>query len=215
MGDPTVLINNAGVAFGKSILDTTERDLNITFKVNSFSHYYLAHAFLPHMVKNNHGMVVTVASAAGYVTAPNMVDYASSKAAAVSFHEGLSAELPTVYNAPKVRTVLMCQGYTRTALFQGFKAGDPFFNYTLYPETVAESIVKAVLAGKSQHIFLPGMGRYVSMAVRSWSEWAQYGLRKRTVDLMKGWKGRLVDQGDEKSEVKKGLEESVELINGE
>ena len=93
LGDPTVLINNAGICKGKTILDTTEADLRLTFGVNSFSHYFLAHQFLPSMVANNHGMIVTVASLAAYVCAPSLVDYASSKAAALSFHEGLSAEL--------------------------------------------------------------------------------------------------------------------------
>ena len=50
LGHPTVLINNAGCARGKTILDTTERDLNLTFRVNAFAHYYLAQQFLPAMV---------------------------------------------------------------------------------------------------------------------------------------------------------------------
>ena len=71
------------------------------------------------MVRTNHGMVVTVASAAAYVTAPRIVDYSAPKAAALAFHEELSAELTTLYNAPKVCAVVMCQGYTRAAV-RGF-----------------------------------------------------------------------------------------------
>jgi short-subunit dehydrogenase len=41
------------------------------------------------MIAKNHGMVITVASLAAYVTAPNLVDYTASKAAALVFHEGL------------------------------------------------------------------------------------------------------------------------------
>jgi len=58
------------------------------FNVNTLSHYFLAQEFLPSMVRANHGMVVTVASAAAYITAPRMVDYSASKAAALAFHEG-------------------------------------------------------------------------------------------------------------------------------
>lgn len=108
-GNPTVLINNAGCARGKSILDSSEKDIQLTFNVNAISHYYLAQQFLPAMIAKNHGSIVTVASMAGYVCAPNMVDYASSKAAALAFHEGLTAELATVYKAKRVRTVLMAQ----------------------------------------------------------------------------------------------------------
>jgi len=198
LGNPTVLINNAGVARGRTILDSTEKDINLTFKVNAFAHYYLAQEFLPHMVKNNHGMVVTVASLAGWLTAPSMVDYASSKAAAISFHEGLAAELVTHYKAPKVRTVLMCQGYTRTALFEGF-AGK-----ALYPETVADEIVKAVLAGKSKHMALPETAWHIVPRVRSMPLWLQYSIRKKTSNLMTNWKGRQVAQPSEAQEKKDG-----------
>lgn len=71
-------------------------------------------------------MIVTVASLAAYVTAPDMVDYAASKVAALAFHEGLAAELKSRYGAERVRTVVVNQGYTKTALFEGFKSGNRF-----------------------------------------------------------------------------------------
>jgi short-subunit dehydrogenase len=183
-----VLVNNAGVARGKTILESTEKDINLTFKVNAFAHYYLAQQFLPGMIAKNHGMIVTVASLAGYVSAPSMVDYAASKASAVTFHEGLAAELVTHYKAPKVRTVLMCQGYTRTALFEGFDSK------ALHPETVAEEIVKAVLGGKSKHMCLPETAWLIAPRLRSLPVWMQYGMRKRMDNMMRNWKGRQVAQ---------------------
>jgi len=207
LGNPTILINNAGVARGKTILDTTEKDLNLTFKVNTFAHYYLAQQFLPSMVERNHGMIVTVASLAGYITAPSMVDYAASKSAAVAFHEGLSAELVTHYKAPKVRTVLMCQGYTRTKLFEGFDSK------ALFPETVAEEIAKAVLGGKSKHMVLPELTWGIAPRLRGFPLWMQYGARKRMDNMMRGWKGRQVVQPSEKEE--KRVEDSTVLVDGE
>lgn len=153
-------------------------------------------------------MIVTVASLAAYLPAPNMVDYAASKAAALSFHEGLAAELATHYKADKVRTVVMCQGYTRTALFEGF-AGN-----ALYPETVAEEIVKAVLKGRSNHLTLPESTWGIVPKVRSWPLWMQYGFRKGLKHLMSSWKGRQVAQPSEAKEEKekKGVEESAVLV---
>jgi short-subunit dehydrogenase len=212
MGNPTVLVNNAGCARGKSILDSTERDIRLTFNVNTLSHYFLTHQFLPSMIERNHGMIVTVASMIAYVTAPNLVDYASSKAAALTFHEGLSAELATVYKAPRVRTVIMCQNYTRTPLFEGFKGKG------LYPETVAEEIVRAVLKGKSKHIIMPESGWLLAPRLRSLPLWMQYGLRKRLVKLMAGWHGRQVAQPSleqEKVEGEGKVEESAVLVPGE
>ncbi len=158
------------------------------------------------MVSNNHGMIVTVASLASYIVAPALVDYAASKASAVTFHEGLAAELVTHYKAPKVRTVLMCQGYTRTALFEGFDSA------VLFPETVAEEIVKAVLAGRSKHIILPETAWGLVPKIRGLPLWFQYGLRKGLDNLMKGWKGRQVVQP---SEVEGKTEESAVLVDKE
>jgi short-subunit dehydrogenase len=165
------------------------------------------------MIKNNHGMVVTVASLASYVTAPALVDYASSKAAALSFHEGLQSELATIYKADKVRCVCVNQGYTKTALFAGFNKGDGFVTYPMEPDTVAEAIVRAVLAGKSDHIILP-KGNTGVTSIKGWPLWAQVGLRKDMKKMMSEWKGRQVDQPSETTEQKeareaKALEEST------
>lgn len=71
--------------------------MRFTFDVNTLAHYWLAKEFVGDMAKKNHGMVVTVASYAAFVVAPNMVDYASSKAAAQAFHEGLALELSMLF----------------------------------------------------------------------------------------------------------------------
>ncbi|KAF2747152.1 dehydrogenase/reductase SDR family member 8 precursor [Sporormia fimetaria CBS 119925] len=216
-GNPTILINNAGCARGKNLLDSTEKDIRLTFNVNTLSHYFLAQQFLPSMIKNNHGMIVTVASFAAYLTTPNMIDYASSKAAALAFHEGISAEVATVLKAPKIRTVVMCQGYTRTKLFEGFGGR------ALYPETVAEGIVKAVLKGKSAHLLLPEVGWLLVPLLRTLPLWMQYGLRKRLESLMSNWRGRQVVQPslEQKEAVAQGengvgkVDESAVLVPGE
>jgi short-subunit dehydrogenase len=164
------------------------------------------------MIASNHGMVVTVASLAGYITAPAMVSYAASKAAAISFHEGLAAELVTHYRAPRVRTVLMCQGYTRTKLFEGFGGK------ALWAETVAEEIVKAVLAGRSRHLVLPEAAWGMAPKLRAWPGWMQDGVRKRLDGLMRGWRGRQVGQPSEEGEEKEkegGVEGSTVLVAGE
>ena len=191
LGEPTVLINNAGVARGKTILDSNESDVRITFDVNTLSHYFLAKEFLPTMVRKNHGMVVTVASMAGYVSAPAMVDYGASKAAAIAFHEGLAAEVATKYNAPKVRTVLVTQSFTKTTLFKGFGSEDTWLTPALEPETVAEAVVRKVLGGESGQIVLPG-GVGIGLFVRALPYWYQDRLRKKCAKFMEKWDGRQV-----------------------
>lgn len=145
--------------------------------------------------------------------APDMVDYASSKAAALSFHEGLSAELSTRYNAPKVRTVVVNQGYTKTPLFEGYNNTKGFMLPTLEPETVAEAIVRQVLSGKSGQIILPAMARGLP-ALAAFPHWYQHNLRKDGAEIMPTWHGRQVVQDlDKFYEAKeKNIEGSTVLV---
>lgn len=120
-----------------------------------------------------------------------MVDYASSKAAALSFHEGLTAELATRYQAPKVRTVIVNQGYTKTPLFEGYNNTKGFMLPTLEPETVAEAVVRQVLAGRSAQLILPALASALP-ALAALPHWYQYSMRKDGADIMPKWRGRQV-----------------------
>lgn len=103
-GDPTVLINNAGVGYDGTIFEEPEAKIRQTFEVNTMSHFWMVKEFLPAMVRANHGHVVTIASMASFVALGEMTDYCCSKASALAFHESLRQELKYWYNAPKVRT---------------------------------------------------------------------------------------------------------------
>jgi all-trans-retinol dehydrogenase (NAD+) len=48
------------------------------------------------------------ASSASYMSIPQLSEYSCSKAAALALHEVLTAELVHRYNAPRVRTSVIC-----------------------------------------------------------------------------------------------------------
>lgn len=104
LGDPTVLVNNAGVGYDGTILDEPEAKIRQTFEVNTISHFLMVREFLPSMIRQNHGHVITIASMASFVALGEMVDYCCTKASALAFHEGLTQELRYWYQARKVRT---------------------------------------------------------------------------------------------------------------
>jgi short-subunit dehydrogenase len=147
-------------------------------------------------------MVVTVASLASYVTVPKMVDYGASKSAALSFHEGLTAELATLYAAPKVRTVVINQGYTKTALFQGYHNDSAFLMPTLEVDTVAEAIATAILAGNGGQVVVPGFGNMIAL-LRGAPHWLQRHVRADGVKIMEKWHGRQVIDVEKDYGVKK------------
>lgn len=103
-GDPTILINNAGIFHHGCIIDKPEHEIRQTFEVNTVAHFLLLKEFLPALIRANRGHIVTVASAASFVAVGEMVDYCCSKASALAFHEGLRQELKYWYRAPNVRT---------------------------------------------------------------------------------------------------------------
>ncbi|KAF5665970.1 short-chain dehydrogenase reductase [Fusarium heterosporum] len=191
VGHPTVVINVAGVARGKTIFESQPSDVRFTFDVNTFAPFWTTKTFVPNMVANNHGMVVTLTSYASWLTIPNLVDYGASKAAALAFHEGLTAELATSYNAPKVRTVIVHPGATNTALFKGYKQNTDFLMPPLEPESVADAVVKQVLSGRSGHVILPGTGAILS-ALRMLPDWYTIPTRAKAQSFMKNFSGRQV-----------------------
>lgn len=104
VGNPTVLINNAGISKPVPFLHKTENEIRAAFDVNTISHFLLTKEFLPYMIEKNHGHVVTIASLSSFVAHASSIDYGCTKAAALAFHEGLAQEVKYRYNANKVRT---------------------------------------------------------------------------------------------------------------
>jgi len=118
IGEPTILINNAGVVQGKLVIDLSVEDVQQTFGVNTFSHFWILKAFLPAMLKNKSGHIVSMSSALGMTGVAQMADYCGSKSAIISLHESLRYELDKRYRCPNIRTTLVCPGHVHTPMFR-------------------------------------------------------------------------------------------------
>ncbi|KAJ5207752.1 hypothetical protein N7449_002131 [Penicillium cf. viridicatum] len=175
-GNPTVLVNNAGIMQLATIFEENENEIRRTFDVNLIAHFLLIKEFMPAMVKGNHGHIVTVASMASFITGAQNVDYACTKVGALAFHEGLTQELRHSYNAKKVRTSIIHPTYIRTPLIDKVHREGKFKALLLEPEAVVDAILSHVLSGNSGQIMLPG--RYaMAAAVRGWPSWLQESVR--------------------------------------
>lgn len=104
VGHPTVIVNNAGIGTTKTILEATEDSIRGTFNVNILAHFLLVREFVPHMIQENHGHIVTIASMASFLVHAGNVAYSCTKAAALAFHEGLGQELKSRHGAKRIRT---------------------------------------------------------------------------------------------------------------
>jgi len=159
IGQPTMLVNNAGVVQGKLIIDLKPEDVYQTFGVNTLAHFWTLKAFLPGMIKNKTGHIVTMSSVMGFVGCVRMADYSASKAALMIINESLRYELDKVYDAPGIRTTIVCPGHILTPLFSTVRLpSNPFFQFfvpSIAPVTVVKAIITALDAQQSQTILLP------------------------------------------------------------
>jgi len=93
-GDVTLLVNNAGVAFGARLLGAASTDAaREEMEVNYFGTLNVVRAFAPVLAGNGGGAVVNVLSIASRVNLPTIGSYSASKAASLSMTQGIRAEL--------------------------------------------------------------------------------------------------------------------------
>lgn len=87
-----ILVNNAAVQFPQnSILGISNEQLELTFKTNIFSMFYITKAALPHL--NEWGSIINTASITAYQGEKTLIDYSSTKGAIVSFTRSLAENL--------------------------------------------------------------------------------------------------------------------------
>lgn len=87
-----VLVNNAGIHYeSKSLLDISAAQLQETFSTNIFSMFYLCKAALPFMKKGS--CIINTTSVTAYRGSSELMDYAATKGAIVSFTRSLATNL--------------------------------------------------------------------------------------------------------------------------
>ena len=92
-GDVQVLINNAGISTGTSVVSGDVADIRREMDTNFFGPLLMTQAFAPVLKANGGGAVLNVVSALSWFTAPGVGAYAASKAAAWSFTDSARLEL--------------------------------------------------------------------------------------------------------------------------
>lgn len=142
-GDVTMLINNAGIVTGKKILQATEAQIQKTIAINTTSHSYTVREFLPSMLRNNKGHIVTIASVAGLLGVCGLTDYCASKFGAYGFDESLRMELNNVNK--NIKTTCICPYYINTGMFDGVKSRFSLLLPILDENWASQRIVNAVL----------------------------------------------------------------------
>eukprot|EP00126_Sphaerothecum_destruens_P002269 Sdes_comp15704_c0_seq1m4738 len=143
VGNVDILINNAGIVTGKKFMECPDALIEKTFQVNLLSHFWTVKAFLPAMVRRNHGHIVTISSSAGFIGVSGLADYCASKFAVYGFDESLRFELKKLKKSG-VKTTCVCPYYINTGMFDGIKTKFPLLMPVLEPDYVVEKIMEAI-----------------------------------------------------------------------
>ncbi|CAF0756498.1 unnamed protein product [Didymodactylos carnosus] len=120
VGNVTMIVNNAGVVSGKTLMETSDELIQRTFDVNVIAHFWVLKAFLGSMLDENHGHVVSIASGAGLIG---------------------RAELHHLKKTG-IKTTVVCPSFINTGMFEGIKTAEvaPLLN----ENDVCDEIINAV-----------------------------------------------------------------------
>lgn len=175
-GEPTILINNAGIARFNSILDIPEQSLRQVLGVNLMALWFTTKQFLPAMVKENKGQIVTVASLASFVALPMSIEYSATKAGALAFHEGLTSEIKHLYKARGIKTSVVHPNFVRTAMTAPHANRIERTQKMMSVADISKPVLKQIFSGKGGQLILPAR-LDVLTGLRGWPNWIQEGLR--------------------------------------
>ena len=124
LGGLDVLVNNAGILYSATAVDTTDEQWLDTMAVNVNALFYLSRAAIRHMKQKGGGAIVNIASEWGLNGEPNHVAYCASKGAVVQITRCLALD----HARDNIRVNSVCPGEIHTQMVDDIlsqKGGDP------------------------------------------------------------------------------------------
>jgi len=93
-GNIDIFVNNAGITgMNAKVWDYPLEEWKKVIELNLNSTFYCCKAIVPHMIKNNYGRIINIASIAGKEGNPNASAYSTSKAGVIGLTKSLGKEL--------------------------------------------------------------------------------------------------------------------------
>ena len=130
LGPVTVVVNNAGIAVTKPLLEHTEDDWNRVIEVNLTGAWRVAQEAARHMVGHGRGgSIVNIASILGLRVSAQVPGYAASKAAVIHLTKAMALELAR----HKIRVNALAPGYVETSM-----------NRDLFATEAGQALVKRI-----------------------------------------------------------------------
>ncbi|MCL6594225.1 MAG: SDR family oxidoreductase [Alicyclobacillus sp.] len=93
LGPPRILVNNAGTAKSRLLLDTTLEEWEELLKSNLTAPFLCCKAVLPHMLREQYGRIINISSIWGIAGGSYEVAYSASKGGIIAFTKALAKEV--------------------------------------------------------------------------------------------------------------------------
>ena len=148
-----ILVNNAGVAFGRSIQKMTLTQIQHSMTVNLVSNLWLIKLFLPKMLELNDGHIVNIASLAGFFPLRNSTDYCAAKAGSIHALNQLRVD----HMKTNVKFTAVCPLFVNTKMIAGI---DP--KAAMSVEYLVGKAIRGIRENK-EVIIVPGFFRVMKV----------------------------------------------------
>jgi 3-oxoacyl-[acyl-carrier protein] reductase len=93
VGNPTVLVNNAGITRDNLLLRMKDEEWDAVISTNLTAVFHMCKACLRGMMKGRHGRIITITSVVGTTGNPGQANYAATKAGVIGFTKSLAREV--------------------------------------------------------------------------------------------------------------------------
>lgn len=147
LGEPDVLVNNAGIVRGGVFWDNDpDRDIDQTMRVNTLAAMWLTREVLPAMIADTARpkRILNIASAAGTLANPNMAVYAASKWAMIGWSDSVRLEL-RARGHRHISVTTFCPSYISTGMFAG--ARGPLLTPIMTPQHATRAAWRGMVRG--------------------------------------------------------------------
>jgi short-subunit dehydrogenase len=164
-GGVDLVVASAGVGIRSALLEGEVNEPARLMQVNVVGVINTVVPFLPAMVAARSGVLVAVASVAGWRALPGRTTYSASKAAVIAFMDGLRLELRV--GKTGVHAMTVCPGFVKTPMTAAIKHKMPFL---LDVEACADEIVNAIERREASWTF-PWQLRLMRPLLRNGPDW--------------------------------------------
>lgn len=120
-GHIDIWVNNAGIEFAKTVVDTSEDEWDQLMAVNLKGVFLCSRAVLPGMIERGHGVVINVASELGLVGENRVAAYCASNGGVVMQSKAMALD----HGPSGIRINSLCPGPITTDLLEDVFAASP------------------------------------------------------------------------------------------